>query len=187
MMATTHRLGGIAAGAAVTSLLHPGVTGTLIIFIGALVGSIFPDIDNRNSRISRKMPVTAMVVTLGQWLIHMISAFLPKKQKSFVRSLAGHRGITHSLMGSMIFPAIICIIGILLEQKMNLWLLAAVGIFVGCLSHLLLDMLSGGVPLFMPFSTGRVRISNIKTGGFTEWLFRMIFVVIMIFSCLNQK
>lgn len=186
MMATTHRLGGIAVGATTAALLHTDTIGSVIIFIGALVGCIFPDIDNRHSRISRKMPITALVVSVCQCIIRIITSFLPKKQKRYIKSLAGHRGITHSLVGSMVLPAIVILIGLLIKLKTGYILLASLGIFVGCLSHLILDMLSGGVPLFMPFSTERSVIAEIKTGGYMEWLFRLSLAAILIFSIIRR-
>lgn len=173
MMASTHRLGGIAVGTTAAALLQTSITGTVVILIGSLIGSIFPDIDNRNSRISRKMPITALVVSVGQYLIRIVTSFLPKEQRRYIRSLSGHRGITHSIIGSMILPTIIFLIGILFKQKVGTLFLAGFGVFIGCLSHLILDMLSGGVPLLMPFLNKRVVLANIKTGGRMEWLFRI--------------
>ena len=182
MMAPTHRLGGIAVGMTTAALLHTDITGTVILFAGALIGSIFPDIDNKNSRISHKMPITALVVSAGRYLIRGIASFLPRKQKQYIMALTGHRGFTHSLIGSAVLPVIVILIGLLLRLKIGYILLAGLGIFIGCLSHLLLDMLSGGVPLLMPFSTDKILISEIKTGGSKEWLFRLCLLLILIFS-----
>lgn len=173
MMASTHRLGGVVIGTTAAALLHTNITGTAIILIGSLVGSILPDIDNRNSRISHKMPVTALIVSVGQYIIHIVTSVIPKKQRLYIRSLSGHRGITHSIIGSTILPAIIFLIGILFKQKLGTVFLAGFGVFIGCLSHLILDMFSGGVPFLIPFSNKRVTLANIKTGGWMEWIFRI--------------
>ncbi len=42
MMATTHRLGGIAMGAVTAALLHTNTADTMILITGALIGSISP-------------------------------------------------------------------------------------------------------------------------------------------------
>lgn len=152
MMATTHRLGGIAVGAATASLLHADVAGTMILITGALIGSIFPDIDNKRSTISRKMPITALVVSAGRHLINAVTSSFPKEQKQYVKLLIGHRGFTHSLIGSIILPVIVILIGLLLKLKMKYLLLAGLGIFSGCLSHLFLDMLSGSASVHAFFN-----------------------------------
>lgn len=186
MMATTHRLGGIAAGITTAALIHTDITGTVIILAGALIGSIFPDIDNKNSQISHKMPITALVVSVGKYIIRIITSSLPKKQKQYINSLIGHRGFTHSLVGSIIFPAIVILIGLLFKLKTRYVLLASLSIFIGCLSHLVLDMFSGGVPLFMPFSTDQLIIAKIKTGGNMEWLFRLCLLIILLFFIIKR-
>lgn len=186
MMAPTHRLGGIAAGIATATLIHTDTAGTLIILAGALVGSIFPDIDNKNSRISYKMPITALIVSAGKYIVRIIASSLPRKKKQYVMSLIGHRGLTHSLIGSTIFPAIVILLGLLFKIKAGYVLLAGLSIFIGCLSHLILDMVSGGVPLFMPFSTDLYIIAKIKTGSNKEWIFRVCFVIILFFCIMKR-
>ncbi|WP_337413053.1 hypothetical protein [Waltera sp.] len=52
-----------------------------------------------------------------------------------------------------------------------------IGMIAGDLSHLSLDMLSGGVPLLMPFSVARIRVCSFRTGGMVDrmWRFAMYF------------
>ncbi|MCM1118908.1 MAG: metal-dependent hydrolase [bacterium] len=186
MMATTHRLGGIAVGATAAALLHTNTAGTLILITGALVGSIFPDIDNKKSTISRKMLITALVVSAGRHLINAVTASFPKEQKQYVKLLIGHRGFTHSLIGSTILPVFVILIGLLLKLKARYLMLAGLGIFSGCLSHLFLDMLSGGVPLFMPFSTDLLIVARIKTGSSMERIFRVCLALVLLFSLIGK-
>lgn len=186
MMATTHRLGGIAMGAVTAALLRTNTAGTMILITGALIGSIFPDIDNKKSTISRKMPITALVVSAGRHLINAVTSSFPKEQKRYVKLLIGHRGFTHSLIGSTILPVIVIFIGLLLKFGSRYLLLASLGIFSGCLSHLFLDMLSGGVPLLMPFSTDLLIIARIKTGSSIEGLFRMCLALILLFFLIGK-
>lgn len=100
MMATTHRLGGIAMGAVTAALLHTNTADTMILITGALIGSIFPDINNKKSTISRKMPITALVVSAGRHLINAVTSSFPKEQKRYVKLLIGHRGLHIPLSGA---------------------------------------------------------------------------------------
>ena len=49
-----------------------------------------------------------------------------------------------------------------------------IGMIAGDLSHLILDMLSGGVPLLMPFSVVRTRVCSFRTGGIVDRLWRFV-------------
>lgn len=146
MMSTTHRLGGIAVGAATAALLHTNTAGTMILITGALIGRIFPDIDNKRSTISRRMPITALVVSAGRHLINAVTSSFPKEQKQYVKLLIGHRGFTHSLIGSIILPVIVILIGLLLKLETRYLLLIAKiktgssieGLFRICLALILL-------------------------------------------------
>ena len=77
--------------------------------------------------------------------------------------LFGHRGALHSLLGLVVFTALVALI------KAPVELILAFGL--GYLSHLLTDGLTlGGVPLFWP-GHGRVRLSpfiRIRTGGLLD-------------------
>lgn len=185
MMGKTHKLGGIIAGITFTKIFHTDMTGSLVIIAGALIGSTFPDIDNPNSRIRHRMPITSLLVSFGQNIIRKAASTLPQKQKQYVTSMIGHRGITHSFIGCTFLPVIAILIGLLLRFGILNALLAGLGIFIGCLSHLLLDMLSGGVPLFMPFSADKIYISEIQTGGRKEKMFRLCLAVVLIFSIMT--
>lgn len=180
MMAATHRLGGIAAGTALAAMLKLEAGETGILLAGAVLGSLLPDIDNRNSTISCKIPLFSLLVTAGQAVIRGISCLFPRKQKNYIRSLIGHRGLTHSLIAAVLLPlpvAAVC----LSAGFESIGKYAAVGLLGGILSHLLFDMLAGGAPLFMPFTTKRVVVAKIKTGGLVEWGFRMLLIAIFIY------
>lgn len=180
MMAATHRLGGIAAGTALAAILKVDMAETGILLAGAVLGSLLPDIDNRNSTISYKIPLVSLLVTVGQAAIRGISSLFPRKQKNYIRSLIGHRGLTHSLLAAVLLPlpvAAIC----LSAGFSRIGLYVAAGLLGGMLSHLLFDMLAGGAPLFMPFTTKRVVLAKMKTGGLIEWLFRLLLVAVFVY------
>ena len=91
----------------------------------------------------------------------------------------GHRGLFHSpLFHSLVFV----ILSALLKDH-NEWLRCILsGLYFGVLSHLLLDLFSGGIPLFAPFSMKRQRPAiTFKTGSFLEVMFNFIFILISVY------
>ena len=172
MMAATHRLGGMAVGIAFAALLHADPAEGVTLIGSAVLGSLLPDIDNRHSAISRKWRAAGGAVMLGQRLIRMVSNIFPSKQRQYIRSLVGHRGLTHSLVPLILMPSAAVGLG-RLTGSIQFGYCTAAGFAAGILSHLLLDMVAGGVPLLMPFSTRRIALAHMKTGGIAEWLFRL--------------
>ncbi|MGL4344629.1 MAG: metal-dependent hydrolase [Cellulosilyticaceae bacterium] len=82
----------------------------------------------------------------------------------------GHRGATHSLLATLIVFAIIG--GIFKGGPITL------GMTLGYLSHLLLDMLNPrGVPLFYPFTKEKYKIARIHTGEGGE---QVVFVLLVL-------
>lgn len=179
MMAATHRLGGLAAGMAVAVVLHTEPTYTGVIIGSAVLGSLIPDIDNPHSRISRKWRLASIGVTIGQTIIRGISAFFPTRQRNYIRSLIGHRGITHSLIPVILLWVIASMVGEMCDET-TVACYIGVGLIGGVLSHILFDMFAGGVPLFIPFSVKRICLAHIKTGGTVEWILRMIMIVVFV-------
>lgn len=181
MMASTHRLGGIAAGTVMAVILHTNnIYESGLLLSAAVLGSIVPDIDNRNSSISRRYSFVSLLVTVGQSVIRCFAKLLPRKQENYIKSLIGHRGITHSMIPVILIPGFLIGIGYGTGYGRMSSLLAS-GLGVGILSHLLFDMFAGGVPLLLPFTTKRVYLAKIKTGGTIEWIFRGLLVVILIY------
>lgn len=187
MTASTHRLGGLAAGAVMAGILHTDPIGSGMILAGSMLGCLLPDIDNRRSAISFKWLVVRALVAVGQAVIRGISNLFPKKQQRYIRSLIGHRGLTHSLV-----PVILVLLaGAFIGRAVDIGAVgycAAGGVAAGLVSHLLMDMLAGGVPLLLPFTTKRITLAHIKTGGAVEWLFRISLAAIFCcFGIMNIK
>ena len=180
MMAVTHRLGGLAAGMIIVKLLEPDIYETGIVVAGAVLGSLLPDIDNPHSSISRRWKLTSFFIALGQGIIRLLSRLLPRKQAGYISSMIGHRGITHSLIAVCLLPVPVILLGRALGY-LNAGIYAALGIAGGILSHILFDMLAGGAPLLMPFTTKRIVLAKIKTGGLLEWVFRGLLIVIFLY------
>ncbi len=106
----------------------------LMYFIGVVIGSLFPDIDEPGSYIGRKLFMFSLI----------LSQFID------------HRGITHTIT--------ICIAyaGILYSTYLMSWLdtnmiLLSIGFLVGNIGHIFGDMMTkGGVAILYPLSKKRI-------------------------------
>lgn len=128
-------------------------TGTLLV-LGGLFGGIFPDIDNPTSYMGK---LTAPVSTA----IGKIGIIFGKKGYH-------HRGIFHD--------PIVYILGLILSY---LYFPPLVGFFIGCLSHLFLDMFNpSGIP-FM-FGLKHFRFMKIPSGSRESIIFTWFNVVLVL-------
>ncbi|WP_238901171.1 MULTISPECIES: metal-dependent hydrolase [unclassified Clostridium] len=139
----THINGGILVGLyANCQLANMPLMSTAVFLGGAFVGSIFPDIDHRNSFIGKKT----------------------KGVSKAINKLAGHRKLFHAPLVYLFLYSIV--IGMFTDKLM---LIGIKGIFLGIFSHLVLDSLTiGGLPWFYPFSKKRFSICMIKTNSKIE-------------------
>lgn len=169
MTGVTHKLGGILTGVILADQFCNGTVESTFVVAGAVLGSLLPDIDNQRSTIGGMMPGTSILVRAGQKTIRLFSHLFPRKVAEDIRSLIGHRGILHSLVA----PFVVAAAALLQKNTMAVYFFMAVAI--GMVSHLILDLFSGGVPLFMPFSMKRIKLAGIRTGGMLE---RIIAVII---------
>ncbi len=132
-----------------------------ILFYGAVgFGALLPDIDEPQSLIGRK--------TLG--ISNLIKFFF------------GHRGFTHSLL----FVALLGIVLVTLSHFRILPLTVCAGLILGCLLHLVGDMMTpSGVPLLMPFSLQNhhilPQILRFKTGGIFDYLIGFLSITAFIY------
>lgn len=111
-------------------------TATLFI-LGGLIGGIFPDIDNPTS-------------FMGQ-LSSPISTIIGKINKILGKVGSNHRGILHD--------PLLYMSGLVLSY---LYFAPLVGFFIGCLSHIFLDMFNPkGVPVLF---VHRIRLGKINSG-----------------------
>ena len=127
-------------------------TATLFV-LGGLIGGIFPDIDNPSSYMGKlSAPVSTVIGTIN---------------KKLGKVGANHRGILHD--------PIIYIIGLILSY---IFLPALIGLFVGCISHLFLDMFN---PKGIPFCfVKKVSIGKFDSGSIGS----VIFTWINVFLCI---
>ncbi|MBQ8234064.1 MAG: metal-dependent hydrolase [Bacilli bacterium] len=114
--------------------------GTLFV-LGGLMGGIFPDIDNPSSHMGK--------------LSKPISTIIGAINKKFGKVGANHRGILHD--------PIVYIIGLILSY---IFMPSLIGIFIGCLSHLFLDMFNyKGIPFFLFKRISVAKIESDSTGS----------------------
>jgi inner membrane protein len=109
--------------------------------LGAMFGSLLPDLDAYESR-------------LGNYKIGKVKPFKPVSRMLFY--LLGHRGVLHSLFGTALLGAI-CLLPLILlssrtESETLLPLVSSViGLLLGYLSHLVMDGCTlMGIPLWWP-------------------------------------
>lgn len=126
--------------------------------VAAMVGSVAPDIDHKNSFISNRL----------------------KPFGFLVRRTTTHRGATHSPLIIFLFSWLMYYVVNLAGFSDNAYPIAS-GFFIGAISHVLLDMLNTqGVPLLFPIPKAkRFRIARIRTGGLIE---KVIFIVLTLFA-----
>lgn len=148
MMGKTHILGGIAAGCAAAAICPDPVSKGAAIAAGA-IGGLIPDIDHKNSNLSKKVPVLSWIVRL----------------------FAGHRGLFHC---PLLYVLLAAILYSFLLPEMEWWRYGFYGLFAGIFSHLLLDSCTiHGIPMLFPFSKKNIHLLPIRTNSAGEMVVRM--------------
>lgn len=136
----------------IISISNSSETATLFI-LGGLVGGIFPDIDNPNSYMGH--------------LSVPISTLIGKVNEKLGKVGSNHRGILHD--------PIVYLAGLVLSYFFFPPLL---GFFIGCISHIFLDMFNPkGVPFLF---VHRIRLGKINSGDPNSIAFTWICVVLCI-------
>lgn len=154
MNKSAHLMGGLTAGIAASKYIapiipHSGVieetVGVGAVLCGAMLGSLLPDIDHRNSYIGRKLRITSFIIS-----------------KTF-----GHRGIVHTPIAVLSFTALLIFLVMQLAgmiQTVSLYFV--IGVSSGMFSHLFLDMMTKrGIPLLYPIKRKSYRIARFTGGG----------------------
>lgn len=139
----THINGGILVGLYVSlQMTNTPIVSTGVLLGGAIVGSIFPDIDHKNSYIGQKTKIVSKAIN----------------------KFAGHRKLFHAPLVYLLLYSMS--LGMITHK---LLLIGAQGLFLGILSHLILDSFTiGGLPWFYPLSKKKFSLSNIKTNSKLE-------------------
>lgn len=128
---------------------------TVTLFVlGGLVGGIFPDIDNPTSYMGKlSSPISNWIGRLGE---------------VFGRTGSNHRGILHD-------PTVY-IIGMILSV---MYCPALIGFFIGCFSHLWLDLFNpAGLPFML--SRRRLKLANLSSGKPPSIIFTWVNVFVVL-------
>lgn len=139
MMGKTHKLGGLCTGLMASSILiqQPYTVEKLaicrVITITSMIGSMWSDIDQKNSTIGKKHKITSTIIS----------------------TLFTHRGITHApLLYFLLFFILFNFTNLIENTIIKTSVLSGLfGLFLGIMSHLVLDMIThDGIPICYPFS-----------------------------------
>lgn len=157
----THSIGGVGAGLLTLASAGHGTNeiAQTAIMSGAILGSLFPDIDHKQSYISHKAPVASFAAS----------------------TVFKHRGFLHS-------PVFILLAGILLTAGSRILFsgsaLQMVSLFIkgfipGMFSHIILDTFNKqGIPWLWPYKK-RFRLLSIKTDSIMETVFALILTALI--------
>ncbi len=134
--------------AACAAVAHVTHYEPIALLAAGAIGSLLPDICHRGSKIGRKLPILSTIIG----------------------SLFGHRTFTHSILFMLL-------LNLLLD-----WLIPygeiSMGVLIGMLSHVLLDMATNrGVALLYPWKQSVKWPVTVRTGGKAEG---SIFVLLII-------
>ncbi|MEK6923170.1 MAG: metal-dependent hydrolase [Nanoarchaeota archaeon] len=157
MLGTTHLLFAILFGSIYIKYVGAPESLFLQIFFAAtlMLGAMLPDLDSKHSTISKQHPTTSKII----------------------RIFSGHRGIMHSVF---IPVGIFLIANYMLPELFGLPPELFVGFLIGYISHLASDIITiGGLELFHPFSSYRIR-GFIRTGGKLEMIIASLIVVYLL-------
>ena len=170
MMGKTHKLGGVCSGVIVSSFLLQQpytveklmICGTII--VGSTIGSLWPDIDQKNSTIGKQHKITSTIVS----------------------TFCKHRGITHAPLIYFLLFALLLPIAKSVPFFTTYIVSGLVGIFIGIMSHLFLDMIThDGIPLCFPFSRNSIIHGPFKSrddNGKVSFIIICITLIILIWK-----
>lgn len=187
MTASTHRSGGLSVGlvtGTTCAALYSQTNSTFSLFllgaccVGSVFGSLLPDIDTPTSSFSIKHPLLSFPIRVFQFTVRLLSKKYKENQKlQHIRKLSGHRQFFHTIK-VWLKPFLISLITALFSAILPvtpLWFkvgsMVILSSFGGIYSHLLLDAISGGVPVGLG-DEKRLILGKIKVGSFKEDLVR---------------
>lgn len=170
MLGRTHSIAGIASGLALSHFIagkFPAINEYALLGVvtaSALIGSIEPDVDIPHSTFSR-------LVRPLSFIYQGLARILPLK-------CFQHRGITHSLL----FPVLLVGLCLYIPTINPYIVLALLGLAVGMLSHIVLDMMNyRGVAIFSPICNKMFHLTPyalaIETGSFGETMIRVLLYI----------
>ena len=154
MTYTTHALSGVVL--ALSYAEFSGVTMDPLALGITILASSLPDIDEPHSKAGKK-----------------VSGF-----SKVIKSIFGHRSITHSLLGLVIFSYIY----IRTANFLNITGFYLNFFIIGYAGHLLGDLFTNsGIPLLYPISQ-KFKFPLFKTGSIMEGIIQMILVLFLVYN-----
>jgi len=149
MTGKTHIIGGIALGTLYSMKTGLLPEATAITTGLAVIGALFPDIDQPQSKLGRVIPFISIPIY----------------------KIFGHRGILHA-------PLLYLILGFLGLKFYNEYSFYIIAMLIGVFSHLALDLLNPmGIPLFYPCKK-KINIFSIYTGSAGETIIAILMIII---------
>ena len=167
MNATTHAIFGVAALVGVS--LFTGEDPALYAYPAAAIAAWIPDVDNPRSRLGNglsrmKSPALDKLIRPVSWGLKALSFVLFRT--------VGHRTLTHSLLGVLIFAAIVSPLAPIVPGLY-------VALLAGYASHLFADSLNiRGVPLLWPMGKPfKLLPGGVRSGGAFEFVVAIVVVL----------
>ncbi|MDI7741067.1 metal-dependent hydrolase [Lysinibacillus fusiformis] len=169
-----HLMGGFTAGIAAAKYIAPtvtengfvnGIAGIGAVLCGAILGSLLPDIDHRQSYIGRKLKIASFIIS----------------------KTLGHRSVVHAPLVIFAFSALLYFFSIELTSPYQaIAKYFVIGLSAGMWSHLFLDMMTRrGIPLLYPLTKKSFRIANFKGGGIGDSIANTGCIIIIILMFLD--
>lgn len=137
MLGKTHLAAGFCAGAAISATHFLTPTEAVVVTAGCMLGSLLPDIDQKNSMISQTVKPVGTVVS----------------------AVAGHRKLLHD---PVLYLLVMTAVWFFVPQVFP-WLIP---VSIGVMTHLLLDTLNPmGIPLLYALRHGKwkLRLAKFRT------------------------
>lgn len=192
MLRKTHTLFAATCSIAIQNLIPELSLGTGLLFLcGSVIGSSLPDVDT-----------DAHVIRIYEAPFSKIYNFIIVKgcwnfgNEKYIDTISRHRGVTHSLVPLFFFTLFTSLISLLFPTVKRIYLLTFfIGISLGILSHILLDMLNTqGIQLFAPIYTESFICPfspQITVGGFGEkilsFILFILFVIVFMYRLYNLE
>lgn len=191
MMYTSHKIGAMLLAVETSKLLIQSpyefkpIEGLAIMAITAMVSAAIPDADEKNSTISRKIPLLLLPIRIGQLLIRF-ACILPGPLKKYfkkINTMVSHRGILHLPITWLLLnllPLVAISVSSIFTTHADILLVIYIGVNVGIASHILLDTIFGGIRLLYPLIKKKIKPTPFKTQGFMEYVVRfgMLFLLV---------
>lgn len=170
MLYKTHMVGGFCFGVVASGFVDDPIIKGVIIST-SVFGSLLPDIDKSNTRISNKMPI-----------LHSFFAFTK------------HRGFTHSVFFQGIVSMLIYFLITLLKYtsmnniSMYYGFPISIGLFIGMFSHDFYDLLTvSGLKLFYPLSHKTYHLGNLNGKRDGWWVSLLSLGILFLFVAIRYN